>query len=87
MKKGIDLKVLTLAIVGIVLILLCIGAIIRAASTGEGLDPGVASAVFALLGAMVAGALGTTAALDSNNKKQDVIEVDVNDYEQKKDDE
>ena len=81
MKKGIDLKVLTLAIVGIVLILLSIGSIIRAATTGEGLDPGIASAVFALLGAMVAGALGTTAALDGSNKKEEVIEVDVNEFD------
>ena len=85
MKKGIDLKVLTLAIVGIVLILLCIGAIIRAASTGEGLDPGVASAVFALLGAMVAGCPGNDSSPRRNNKKEKVIEVDVNDYEPTKD--
>ena len=80
MKKGIDLRVLALSIVGIVLILLAIGSIIRAASTGEGLDPAIGSAAFALLGAMVAGALGTNAAAD-NKKEEEVIEVDVNEFD------
>lgn len=61
MKPWLDLKWLALAIVGTVLVLLTIGAIIRAATNGEGLEPGIASAAFALLGAMVAGSLGATA--------------------------
>ena len=61
MKPWLDLKWLALAIVGTVLVLLTIGAIIRAATHGEGLEPGIASAAFALLGAMVAGSLGATA--------------------------
>ena len=66
MKKP-DLSFLALSIVGVVLVLLAIGSVIKAVQTGEGLDPGVASASFALLGAMVAGSLGTTAV--AKNKK------------------
>jgi hypothetical protein len=61
MKPWLDLKWLALAIVGTVLVLLTLGAIVRAANSGEGLEPGTASAAFALLGAMVAGSLGATA--------------------------
>ena len=60
MKKTnpfLDLKWLALAIVGTVLVLLTLGAFARALKTGEGLEPGIASAAFALLGAMVAGSL------------------------------
>ncbi len=73
----IDIKVLALGIVGIVLILLALGGVLRAATSGEGLDPGTASAAFALLGAMVAAALGTTAA--SNNKKEQTKDTDSED--------
>ena len=54
---------------GVVLVLLAIGSVIKAVQTGEGLDPGVASASFALLGAMVAGSLGSAAVV--KNKKND----------------
>ena len=60
--KNVDLKVLALGIVGIVLVLLAIGGIINAAANAEGLDPAVASAAFAILGALVAGAFGNSAA-------------------------
>ena len=75
MKKDnpfFDLKWLALAIVGTVLILLVIGGIIRAIRDGAGLDPGTASAAFALLGAMVAGSLGATAAKKELDKKEDI---------------
>ena len=66
--KNVDLKVLALSIVGTVLVLLAVGSVIKAASTGEGLDPGVASASFAYpFGAMVAGAFGNSAV--EKNKK------------------
>ena len=65
-----DLKWLSLAIVGTVLVLLVLGAIIRAIKDGSGLDPGTASAAFALLGAMVAGSLGATAAKKELEKKE-----------------
>ena len=61
MKPWLDLKWLALAIVGTVLVLLTLGAFVRALKNGEGLEPGIASAAFALLGAMVAGSLGATA--------------------------
>lgn len=61
MKPWLDLKWLALAIVGTVLVLLTLGAFARALKNGEGLEPGIASAAFALLGAMVAGSLGATA--------------------------
>ena len=61
MKPWLDLKWLALAIVGTVLVLLTLGAGVRALKNGEGLEPGTASAAFALLGAMVAGSLGATA--------------------------
>ena len=61
MKPWLDLKWLALAIVGTVLVLLVLGAVVRAARDGSGLEPGTASAAFALLGAMVAGSLGATA--------------------------
>ena len=66
-----DLKWLALAIVGTVLILLVLGGIIRAVKDGAGLDPGTASAAFALLGAMVAGSLGATAAKKELEKKEE----------------
>jgi hypothetical protein len=52
-----DLRWLALAIVGAVLILLVLGGVARAVKDGSGLEPATASAAFALLGAMVAGAL------------------------------
>ena len=61
MKPWLDLKWLALAIVGTVLVLLVLGGIVRAVKDGSGLEPGTASAAFALLGAMVAGSLGATA--------------------------
>ena len=80
MKKDnpfFDLKWLALAIVGTVLVLLTLGAFARALTTGEGLEPGIASAAFALLGAMVAGSLGATAVkkdLEKKDKKEDEVE-------------
>jgi len=80
MKKDnpfFDLKWLALAIVGTVLVLLTLGAFARALTTGEGLEPGIASAAFALLGAMVAGSLGATAVkkdLEKNDKEEDEVE-------------
>lgn len=81
--KNVDLKVLALGTVSIVLILLVIGAIIRTIRTGEGLDTGTASAAFALLGAMVAGSIGTVAATNNVIKKkeeEEYEEVDPEDY-------
>lgn len=80
MKKDnpfFDLKWLALAIVGTVLVLLTLGAFARALTTGEGLEPGIASAAFALLGAMVAGSLGATAVkkdLEKKDKEEDEVE-------------
>jgi hypothetical protein len=79
--KNVDLKVLALGTVGIVLILLTLGGLIRAVRTGEGLDPGTASAAFALLGAMVAGSLGATAAAIDKKKKEEDEEEDYTNYE------
>ena len=80
--KNVDLKVLALGTVSIVLILLTIGAIIRAVRTGEGLDTGTASAAFALLGAMVAGSIGSVAATNSAIKEntEEPEDVDPSDY-------
>ena len=79
--KNIDLKVLALGTVSIVLILLTIGAIIRAVRTGEGLDTGTASAAFALLGAMVAGSIGSVAATEKAIKKEEEpTDIDPEDY-------
>ena len=69
--KNLDLKVLALSIVGTVLVLLAVGSVVKAASTGEGLDPGVASAAFAILGAMVAGAFGTQAVINDRKTEED----------------
>jgi hypothetical protein len=71
-----DLKWLALAIVGTVLVLLTLGAFARAITTGEGLEPGIASAAFALLGAMVAGSLGATAVKKDLEKKKEEDEVE-----------
>lgn len=73
MKPWFDLKWLSLAIVGTVLVLLTLGAVVRAFNSGEGLEPGTASAAFALLGAMVAGSLGATAIAkkDEDNDKDE----------------
>ena len=76
----LDLKWLALAIVGTVLVLLTIGAFARALKTGEGLEPGIASAAFALLGAMVAGSLGATAVKKDLEKDKEPEDVDPNDY-------
>jgi len=67
--KNVDIKILALSIVGTVLILLAIGGVINAATDGDGLDPTVASAAFAILGAMVAGAFGTQSVI--KDKKTD----------------
>jgi len=71
MKPWTDLKWLSLAIVGTVLVLLVLGAIVRAVRDGSGLEPGTASAAFALLGAMVAGSLGATAMTKDDRDKDD----------------
>ena len=76
----LDLKWLALAIVGTVLVLLTIGAFARALKTGEGLEPGIASAAFALLGAMVAGSLGATAVKKDLEKDNEPEDVDPSDY-------
>ena len=79
--KNVDLKVLALGTVSIVLILLTIGAIIRTVRTGEGLDTGTASAAFALLGAMVAGSIGSVAATSNAIKKEEEpTDIDPEDY-------
>ena len=70
MKPWMDLKWLSLAIVGTVLVLLVLGSVARAIKDGSGLEPGTASAAFALLGAMVAGSLGATA-INKDNKPDD----------------
>ena len=76
-----DLKWLALAIVGTVLVLLTLGAFARALTSGEGLEPGIASAAFALLGAMVAGSLGATAVKkDLDNKEEETTDIDPEDY-------
>ena len=71
MKPWLDLKWLALAIVGTVLVLLTLGAGVRAFKNGEGLEPGTASAAFALLGAMVAGSLGATAVTKKDEDDSD----------------
>ena len=68
MKPWLDLKWLALAIVGTVLVLLVLGSVVRAIKDGSGLEPGTASAAFALLGAMVAGSLGATAMTKKNEE-------------------
>lgn len=80
--KNVDLKVLALSTVSIVLILLTIGAIIRTVRTGEGLDTGTASAAFALLGAMVAGSIGSVAATNNAIKenKEEPTDIDPEDH-------
>ena len=80
--KNVDLKVLALGTVSAVLILLTIGAIIRTVRTGEGLDTGTASAAFALLGAMVAGSIGSVAATNNAIKenKEEPTDIDPEDY-------
>ena len=75
-----DLKWLALAIVGTVLVLLTLGAFARALTSGEGLEPGIASAAFALLGAMVAGSLGATAVKKDLENKKDPTDIDPEDY-------
>jgi hypothetical protein len=76
----LDLKWLALAIVGTVLVLLTLGAFARALTTGEGLEPGIASAAFALLGAMVAGSLGATAVKKDLDKDKEPDDIDPSDY-------
>ena len=79
--KNVDLKVLALSIVGTVLVLLVFGGLIRAIKDGSGLDPGTASAAFALLGAMVAGSLGATAVKkDLDKKEEEPKGIDSEDY-------
>ena len=75
----LDLKWLALAIVGTVLVLLTLGAFARALTTGEGLEPGIASAAFALLGAMVAGSLGATAVKKDLEKNKEPENIDPSD--------
>ena len=65
MKPWGDMRWIALMIVGAVLLLLTIGAVINQIKGNPGLDPGIATAAFALLGAMVAGALGND--LTNNN--------------------
>ena len=69
--KNVDIKILALSIVGVVLILLAIGGVINAATDGEGLDPAVASAAFAILGALVAGAFGNSAVEKDKKLEED----------------
>ena len=71
MKPWTDLKWLSLAIVGTVLVLLVLGSVARAIKDGSGLEPGTASAAFALLGAMVAGSLGATAMTKKDRDEDD----------------
>ena len=75
MKPWMDLKWLSLAIVGTVLVLLVLGGVVRAIKDGSGMEPGTASAAFALLGAMVAGSLGATA-MTKENKPDDTEDDD-----------
>lgn len=77
MKPWLDLKWLALAIVGTVLVLLTLGAFARALKNGEGLEPGIASAAFALLGAMVAGSLGATAVTKKDKDEAEEKEEEV----------
>ena len=74
MKPWFDLKWLSLAIVGTVLVLLVLGSVARAIKDGSGLEPGTASAAFALLGAMVAGSLGANAV--TKDKERNEVEDD-----------
>ena len=70
MKPWMDLKWMSLAIVGTVLVLLAVSGLARAIKDGSGVEPGTASAAFALLGAMVAGSLGATA-MTKKDKRDD----------------
>lgn len=76
-----DLKWFSLLIVGVILLVLTLAGFVRAVKSGEGLEPGVASAGFALLGALVAGALGTSAAVNESSKnKEEPTDIDPEDY-------
>ena len=77
MKPWLDLKWLALAIVGTVLVLLVLGSVVRAIKDGSGLEPGTASAAFALLGAMVAGSLGATAVTKKDNDEAEEKEEEI----------
>lgn len=79
--KNVNIKVMALGIVGTVLILLTLGAIIRAVRTGDGLDSATASAAFALLGAMVAGAFANEVQKNGKNEVEPPKEDDDYNYE------
>jgi hypothetical protein len=75
-----DLKWFSLLIVGVILLVLTLAGFVRAVKSGEGLEPGVASAGFALLGAMVAGSLGATAVKKDLEKDNEPEDIDPSDY-------
>ena len=79
-----DLKWFSLLIVGVILFVLTAAGFVRAVKSGEGLEPGVASAGFALLGALVAGAMGSGMAVNNANKKEkekeEPTDIDPEDY-------
>lgn len=82
MKKDnpfFDLKWFSLLIVGVILLVLTLAGFVRAVKSGEGLEPGVASAGFALLGALVAGALGSGAVSNKSEDKNKTQDIDPSD--------
>jgi hypothetical protein len=77
-----DLKWFSLLIVGVILFILTLAGFVRAVKSGEGLEPGVASAGFALLGALVAGAMGSGMAVNNSKKEkeEEPTDIDPEDY-------
>ena len=77
-----DLKWFSLLIVGVILFILTLAGFVRAVKSGEGLEPGVASAGFALLGALVAGAMGSGMAVNNSKKEkeEEPTAIDPEDY-------
>ena len=71
MKPWGDMRWIALIIVGSVLLLLTVGAVINQVKGNPGLDPGIAAAAFALLGAMVAGVFGSDLTKNDDEGKND----------------
>ena len=71
MKPWGDMRWIALMIVGSVLVLLTLGGVINQVKGNPGIDPGIAAAAFALLGAMVAGVFGSDLTKNDDEGKND----------------
>ena len=71
MKPWGDMRWIALMIVGAVLVLLTIGGVVNQVKGNPGIDPGIAAAAFALLGAMVAGVFGSDLTKNDDEGKND----------------